>query len=457
MMQSLTFLGSSSFFILAMEDQRIRRESFDKGPCWVKMLISDKVAGGVIGKAGVVVNQLQEMTHTHVKVAPNKNYFPSTQERALIISGQLSSIKKCMGLVIAKAVMCDLDQDSSEPLVVDPSEIELRGDILARLVVPNSAVSGIIGKAGEVIREIGKESGAYLRISDRFPGLQERTVTVTGKIFEVINAAENVITRIQDDRNLRDHLNVVYQEGIAARAQGRFISPEAPLPVDAVRSHSASSDASMLTAATPVSMQQLFVVPLSVTMDIPESISAFVTGQEGCHLRQIACQTASHLIATPKPGVLTVTISGPMQSVQAAHMLLVRRVIDAQTLPEAEFSGDESDEHQSVYKGGVPPTPQVAHVQPPASTEAASLDSPKYAQPTWDQQPVQSSPVPQMVSTMPYMQIPSVPVQMGSPSVAPNQAMQGGQFPSFPMMMPPSGMGYPYQFMPVYGPVVAQS
>lgn len=297
------------------EDLAAKREAFNVGPCWVKLLVSDKVAGSIIGKGGTVISDLEKNTNAIMKLSPGRTYFPGTQDRLVVIAGSIESIVAATREVIEKVKMATLVEEHRR----DPSA-PVNVDITIKVVVPNSAVSCIIGRGGEVVREINKTTGALIRASERYPGLHERVVQVSGSQQEVTSAATEVIQRVQSDRNLREHLNVVYTPSAGTPTTQPPLSPA-----------ESTSPGVYPTATAPAAVLSY---PCAVAFDVEDSIVSGLIGRGGSALHRIASQTGatvtlSHreVSETGEPK-RTVRITGSLTAVQQAHLLLVRQIYE---------------------------------------------------------------------------------------------------------------------------------
>ena len=52
------------------EDLNAKRLAFHAGPCWIKILVADRVAGSIIGKAGKVITEIEHSTGCIMKLSP---------------------------------------------------------------------------------------------------------------------------------------------------------------------------------------------------------------------------------------------------------------------------------------------------------------------------------------------------------------------------------------------------
>lgn len=52
------------------EDLNAKRIAFHAGPCWLKILVADRVAGSIIGKGGKVITEIETTTGCIMKLSP---------------------------------------------------------------------------------------------------------------------------------------------------------------------------------------------------------------------------------------------------------------------------------------------------------------------------------------------------------------------------------------------------
>lgn len=66
----------------------------------IKLLVSAGLAGCLIGKGGSTINDLQERTGARIKLSQNQDFFPGTQDRIVLISGEPETVTHGLSLVI---------------------------------------------------------------------------------------------------------------------------------------------------------------------------------------------------------------------------------------------------------------------------------------------------------------------------------------------------------------------
>ena len=80
----------------------------------LKILIGNKSAGSVIGKAGATINSIKDTSGAKVKVSSNSETFPGTADRIVLISGKVETV-----LSAAKMVISEMYRDPNSGRVPD--------------------------------------------------------------------------------------------------------------------------------------------------------------------------------------------------------------------------------------------------------------------------------------------------------------------------------------------------
>ena len=59
-------------------------------------------AGSIIGKGGTAIAALRESSGAHVQLSQNREYFPGTENRVIMATGNAESVLKAFSLVIER-------------------------------------------------------------------------------------------------------------------------------------------------------------------------------------------------------------------------------------------------------------------------------------------------------------------------------------------------------------------
>jgi RNA-binding protein Nova len=164
-------------------------------PSAIKILVSNNVAGSIIGRAGQTISELQSQSSARIKLSQTGDYYPGTQDRVCLVQGQLENVKVAVRLLLERLYMLQ-EQQHSQHLAWQPKPDDGSApgfDFAVRLLVPSSSCGMIIGKAGSNIKHMEEASGvSSVRLSPKesvdpsspsaavVSGTSERVVTLTG-------------------------------------------------------------------------------------------------------------------------------------------------------------------------------------------------------------------------------------------------------------------------------------
>ncbi len=165
----------------------------------IKLLVSNNVAGSIIGRAGQTISELQSESSARIKLSQTGDYYPGTQDRVCLVQGQLDNVKFAVRLLLERFYMLQ-EQQHSQHLSWQPKPNEpppTGFDFIVRLLVPSSSCGMIIGKSGSNIKHMEESSGvSSVRLSPKetgdppsptaaiMSGTSERIVTLTGPTLE---------------------------------------------------------------------------------------------------------------------------------------------------------------------------------------------------------------------------------------------------------------------------------
>ncbi len=165
----------------------------------IKLMVSNNVAGSIIGRAGQTISELQTQSSARIKLSQTGDYYPGTQDRVCLVQGQLGTVKHAVKLLLERFYMLQEQQHTQHSWQPRKSTNASGGfDFVVRLLVPSSSCGMIIGKGGANIKHMEETSGvASVRLSPKegpdqgghqstslLSGTQERIVTLTGPTLE---------------------------------------------------------------------------------------------------------------------------------------------------------------------------------------------------------------------------------------------------------------------------------
>ena len=168
-------------------------------PAALKLLVSNNVAGSIIGRQGQTISELQNKSSTRIKLSQTGDYYPGTQERVCLVQGDPANVKSATALLL-KRIHTLQEQQHAQHVAAwqlqreQPSTDVPAFDFVVKLLVPTSSCGMIIGKSGSNIKFLEETTGVTsVRLSPKEAGdhqayppavimaaTSERILTVTG-------------------------------------------------------------------------------------------------------------------------------------------------------------------------------------------------------------------------------------------------------------------------------------
>ncbi|KAL7578975.1 hypothetical protein ACA910_019022 [Epithemia clementina (nom. ined.)] len=178
-------------------------------PVAIKLLVSNNVAGSIIGRQGQTISELQTRSLTRIKLSQSGDYFPGTHDRVCLVQGEPSNIKTALRMLLERMHLLQEQETSaqqvssgsttagiatsntwqgvgggnvsndnggsfnesfgavvSSSVTVAPSSSS--PSFVVRLLVPSSSCGMIIGKAGSNIKYLEESTGVVsVRLSPK--------------------------------------------------------------------------------------------------------------------------------------------------------------------------------------------------------------------------------------------------------------------------------------------------
>ncbi|KAJ4798761.1 Far upstream element-binding protein 3 [Rhynchospora pubera] len=151
--------------------------------------------GVLIGKAGDTIRNMQKLSGARIQIVKDSETAPDATTRAVEILGSIESIDKAEELI--RDVLAEADAGRPPPLsgraynMSQSSQVEMQ--------VPTDKVGSIIGKGGQMIKDLQARSGAHILLvqpqDSEGEDAKERTVRLSGS-KQQIEAAKYMIKDI---------------------------------------------------------------------------------------------------------------------------------------------------------------------------------------------------------------------------------------------------------------------
>lgn len=158
----------------------------------VKLLVSNNMAGSIIGRSGQTISDIQQKSSARVKLSQAMDYYPGTSDRVCLIQGRIGEVKKAVALILGKLHEVQLQQadlsghrasasntmDEEQDEEYNQEDDEQEGEKSAadsskmlfttRVLVSAAACGMLIGRAGANIKAMKEASGvSSIRLSAR--------------------------------------------------------------------------------------------------------------------------------------------------------------------------------------------------------------------------------------------------------------------------------------------------
>lgn len=182
------------------------------GGALLKILVPDVAGGGIIGKKGANMQEMEQQSGGgKMKISSSGMFYPGTdRERILLLTGTVDQITVMNTLVMEK-----LEHERS--VHKDRSQT-------VRMIIPDGTAGLVIGKGGADIKALKASSKALIIVnsSNENAVKGERTITVSGELECVHTACKHIIEKVScDDMNLRND-GLSYDNVDVRRGDGRL-------------------------------------------------------------------------------------------------------------------------------------------------------------------------------------------------------------------------------------------
>lgn len=267
--------------------------STDGSVMHVRMLLSSRDAGSIIGKAGTAIKTIREESGAKINISDG-----TTTERMVTVVGTIQNIYKAF-LYIGKKLETDY-QDS---------QLGYTGLITFRLCVPATQCGSLIGKGGSKIRELRESTGASVQVAgETLPGSNERAVTISGGPESLAHCVTQICEIIFETPPKGPLMP--YRPGAVTRVNSSYSYQQGPY---------AAAAAAQVSHQAPTTTQQ---------MRIPNDLIGCVIGKKGAKIHEIRMMSGANIKIANNEGDMIdrlVTITGTPEAVSLAQYLINSR------------------------------------------------------------------------------------------------------------------------------------
>lgn len=268
----------------------------------LKLLVANAVAGSIIGKGGATISEFQQSSQARIQLSRAGEYFPGTKERIAVISGTLHAVLTAVHLVLSK-----MKEETGEE--EDEEDGSSDGNLTVKLCIPVRLCGAIIGKGGQTVRGFMDDCKADIRIQGQetlLPGVTERLVTVKGLTPQIMRAFGLILSKLSEDPKYDEY---------------------AEQPISPASRYRGPSLATLSAYVAPLAS-----VPTMLAMEVSNADAGAILGRKGRNIAEITQVSGARVKVSdrddvnPETGCRKVTITGSLEAVHLAQLLVCQKV-----------------------------------------------------------------------------------------------------------------------------------
>ena len=304
----------------------------------MKLLVPNYAAGGLIGKGGTLITEMQNKFGGNIRLSSNREYYPGTDERVVVVTGEVNQIIDFNNHIMEKVLGDPSKQSERSP------RDEGRGQKV-KIVLTNAAAGLLIGRGGLTIKAIQEESKAKISICGlevaSVPG--ERVLTMSGSTEQRIEGCRLVIEKISSDASNMANTKLKYM------SEGMGVSAHHDSGIGSsfnIRQPDNMSPFSVLSGSLMSGMQggnnfggqsyqgsaSKLKTRVEVQMEVPDVLVGAILGKSGQIIRDMAMRSGAKFKFSDKNEYAAgttdriLTITGDMSQAETAYSLMNERV-----------------------------------------------------------------------------------------------------------------------------------
>jgi len=293
------------------------------GTATLKFLVSNAFAGTLIGTGGNAVKELMEVSGARVAISGNKEFYPGTSDRVLVLSGSLESLLVAISLIwelIYLQAKANAKGSANRTVTWSPAACKdsLVGtddiELSAKITIPAAAGGLILGKSGATLKLITETSRATVQMTDKDAAIftQERVISITGMVSKARLCTQLIIQKMLEDEEASTYSN---------RSTRYYASASGVSGVRSARRAPVSDDAKATSSAS---------TETTITMNVPDSLIGNIIGKNGSTLREMTSLSGAKIVISAREdsrdGNRVVTITGDPVSAQNAHLFCTEKI-----------------------------------------------------------------------------------------------------------------------------------
>ena len=164
----------------------------------IKILVSNNASGSIIGRSGKTISELQEKSHSRIKLSQGGDYYPGTIDRVCLIQGPLTNVNVAIELVLSKLTDTQSLLQTQQSKPGDLSKDQKLGEptsFIVRLLIPSTCCGMLIGRGGSNIKMLKEHSGvSYIQLSQKENEMVMIGPTAVATAAIVASTSERIMT-----------------------------------------------------------------------------------------------------------------------------------------------------------------------------------------------------------------------------------------------------------------------
>jgi len=301
----------------------------------LKLLVPNYAAGALIGKAGANISEIQDKFGGSMRLSPNKEFYPGTDERVVVLTGEINQLIDLNNHIMEK-VQIDQNQHAENR----PRD-ETRSQQV-KIVLTNGAAGLLIGRGGATIKAIQEETKAKINITNReearVPG--ERVLTMSGSMEQRMEGCRHVIEKVSEEPSNMANSTLKYvnsgvniSASLGSGLSSMFNNRQPENAYSALNNMSSYGMAGITSQQSAISKLKTSV---QIQMEIPDILVGAILGKQGQTISEFIQFSGAKIQFSGKnefaPGTTDriLTITGDMKQTQTAYFLVSQKAEQAQ-------------------------------------------------------------------------------------------------------------------------------
>ncbi|VDN90319.1 unnamed protein product [Brugia pahangi] len=329
-------LGSADIHESVKSGKRQRPDSYQEalaaGKYELRLLVSSRGAGGIIGKGGENIKRLRSEYDANVTVPDSQ-----TPERIATIVATVENV-----LAIVTEIIPKLDDRT-----LQSRESDLNRPIELRVLVHSSHAGAVIGRQGSKIKEMKEELGVQMKVFAQCPPQStERVVSIKGapdKILACVNHIMNMLKEIPIKGVTKPYESMFYDPSYSSEYGGyppdrNYRGPmiRGPMAVTSYGNYGRSFQR-QIAGRGPLSAVALppYMGPEESTqVTIPNELGGTIIGKGGERINRVREESGAQIVVGPQQesGERIITITGTSTAIQTAQYLLQQWLVVRQSV-----------------------------------------------------------------------------------------------------------------------------